>query len=205
MAMISGIDLSHHNGPVDFAQLASSGVVFAYIKATEGRFTQDRFYEANYAGLKDKGIFRGAYHFFYPNFDPQEQAENFLSVVTQLGPGDLPPVVDIEVSGEESPTAIATALQLWLDAVEEDLDRQPIIYTGPGFWNGSLGGTSAFSEYSLWVAHYTSNPSPTIPKGFTDYLFWQYSESGSVSGVKGNVDLDWFNGSSSDLAQLAGT
>src|SRR5690242_12636409 len=127
MAMISGIDLSHHNGAVDFAQLVSSGVVFAYIKATEGRFTQDRFYEANYVGLRDKNIFRGAYHFFYPNFDPEEQAENFLSVVTQLGPGDLPPVVDIEVSGEESPTAIAAALQLWLDTVEEDLDRQPII------------------------------------------------------------------------------
>src|SRR6185369_960202 len=161
--------------------------------------------EANYVGLKDENILRGAYHFFYPNFDPQEQAENFLSVVTQLGPGDLPPVVDIEVSGEESPTAIATALQLWLDTVEEDLDRQPIIYTAPGFWNSSLGGTSAFSEYSLWVAHYTNNPSPSIPKGFTDYLFWQYSESGSISGVKGNVDLDWFNGNSSDLAQLVGT
>jgi len=201
--MIAGVDLSHHNAAVDFAKLAAAGIGFAFIKASEGRFTKDAFYDANYAGLTQNQIPRGAYHFFYPNLDAQAQADNFLSVVTQLSPGDLPPVLDIEVSGEQSPAAIATAMQQWLDAVEETLGRQPIIYTGPGFWNASLGGTSAFSDYSLWVAHYTSSPAPNVPKGFADYLFWQYSESGSVAGVNGNVDLDWFKGSAADLTQLA--
>ena len=203
MGMIAGIDISHYNGAVDCSKLSAGGVNFAYTKASEGRFTKDPLYAANYAGLEQNQIFRGAYHFFYPQLDAQAQAANFLSVVTQLGPGDLPPTLDVEVSGEQSPAAIAAGMQQWLDAVEEELGRTPMIYTAAGFWNAALGGTSAFSEYPLWVAHYTSNPSPNVPKGFSDYTFWQYSESGSVPGIAGNVDMDWFNGSSADLAHLA--
>jgi lysozyme len=203
MGMIAGIDISHYNSTVDCGKLAAAGVTFAIAKASEGRSTKDPLYSANYAGLKQNQIFRGAYHFFYPQIDAQAQAANFLSVVTQLGPGDLPPTLDVEVSGEQSPAAIAAGIQQWLDTVEQELGRTPIIYTAASFWNTALGGSAAFSDYPLWVAHYTSNPSPNVPKGFSDYLFWQYSESGSVPGISGNVDMDWFKGSSSDLAQLA--
>jgi lysozyme len=203
-AMIAGIDISHYNGQVDCNYLPTAGIHFAYIKATEGRFTKDHCYAANYAGLKSNAIPRGAYHFFYPQVDPDAQADNFLSVVTQINAGDLPPVVDIEISGELAPTAIAMSLQQWLDRVEETLGRRPIIYTGPAFWNTAMAGTTAFSEYPLWVAHYTSNGTPRIPRGFSDFVFWQYSESGSLAGMNGAVDMDWFNGSPSDLVQLTG-
>ncbi|MGA2424987.1 MAG: GH25 family lysozyme [Terriglobales bacterium] len=202
--MINGIDVSHYNGSLDFGKVASAGVAFAYVKASEGRLTKDPLYSTNYAGLKQNQIVRGAYHYFYPQLDAQAQASNFLGVVTQLVPGDLPPVLDVEISGEQSPGAIASGIQQWLDLVQNTLGRTPMIYTYASFWNTALGGTSAFASYPLWVAQYTSNPSPNVPTGFSDYLFWQYSESGSVAGITGNVDLDWFNGSPADLNQLAG-
>jgi len=202
--MIAGIDISHYNGSVDCGKVATGGVVFAYIKASEGKFTKDPLYANNYAGLKQNQILCGAYHFFYPQLDAQAQASNFLSVVTQLTAGDLPPVLDVEVSGEQSPSDIATAMQQWLDNVQQNLGRTPVIYASTSFWNTALGGTAAFSGYPLWVAEYTSNPSPKIPAGFVDYVFWQYSQSGSVPGIAGNVDLDWFQGSPADLNQLAG-
>ena len=67
-------------------------------------------------------------------------------------------------------------------------------------WNTALGGTTSFAGYPLWVAEYTGNSSPRLPNGFADYVFWQYSESGSVPGIAGNADLDQFNGSRADLA-----
>ncbi len=201
--MIQGVDLSHYNGAVDFWKLAAGGVIFAFVKASEGKSRKDPLYLTNYAGLKRHQIVRGAYHFFSPQFDAQAQAANFLSVVNSLVPGDLPPVLDVEMDGEQTPSAIAAGIQQWLDSVQQSLGRTPIIYTSPGFWNTALGGTSAFASYPLWIAQYTSNPSPNIPSGFSYYLFWQYSESGSVPGVTGNVDMDWFKGSPADLNQLA--
>ncbi|HXZ42853.1 MAG TPA: GH25 family lysozyme [Terriglobales bacterium] len=202
--MVSGIDISHYNGSVNFAQLAAGALAFVYVKASEGQLTKDPLYATNYAGLQQNQIPRGAYHFFYPQLDAQAQASNFLSVVTQLNAGDLPPVLDVEVSGEQSPSAIAAAMQQWLDAVQQNLGRTPMIYTAAGFWNTALGGTTSFASYPLWVAEYTGNSSPRLPAGFTNYVFWQYSQSGSVPGIASNVDMDQFNGSSSDLNQLAG-
>jgi len=108
------------------------------------------------------------------------------------------------VSGEQSPSAIAAAMQQWLDAVQQNLGRTPMIYTAAGFWNTALGGTTSFASYPLWVAEYTGNSSPRLPAGFTNYVFWQYNQSGSVPGIASNVDMDQFNGSLSDLNQLAG-
>jgi len=202
--MIQGVDISHYNGPIDFGKVASAGVAFAYVKASEGRFTKDPLYPTNYAGLKQNQVPRGAYHFFYPQLDAQSQASNFLSVVTHLVPGDLPPALDVEVSGEQTAAAIAAGIQQWLDLIQQNLGRTPVIYSSASFWNTALGGTSAFASYPLWVAQYTSNASPNIPAGFSDYLFWQYSESGTMPGVTGNLDMDWFKGSPADLNQMAG-
>ena len=201
--MLAGVDLSHYNGAVDFGKFSGGGFAFAYLKASEGRFTKDPLYAANYAGLQQNGIPRGAYHFFYPQLDPQAQAANFLSVVTQLNSGDLTPVLDVEVTGEQTPSAIAAAMQQWLDAVQQALGSMPMIYTAPGFWNAALGGTTSFSAYPLWVAEYTGNSSPLLPAGFTSYVFWQYSQSGSVPGISAPVDMDYFNGGAQDLKQLA--
>lgn len=202
---ISGIDVSHYQGTIDWQKVAASGIAFAYAKATEGAATKDSRFTTNYNGMKSNGILRGAYHFFHPATDAKAQAENFMSVVQQLDLGDLPPSLDIEIDEEKSETEIIGGIREWIDTVETQLGRKPIIYTGASFWNEKVGGSGDFSDCLLWVAHYTSKPAPTIPKGFDDFTFWQYSNQGRVDGITDNtVDLDRFKGNMHHLKKLAG-
>jgi lysozyme len=93
---VNGIDVFHNNGTIDWENVAAAGVSFAFAKATEGETFRDPKFNANYTEMKNNGIIRGAYHFFRPNKDGRKQAENFLKLVQALGPGDLPPSLDVE-------------------------------------------------------------------------------------------------------------
>jgi lysozyme len=201
---VKGIDVSHNNNIVDWKSVAAAGISFAFAKATDGRSFQDPQFNVNYAGMKNNGIIRGAYHFFHPKTDAFAQAENFLKLVQALGPGDLPPALDVEVTDNKTASAIITGMEEWLGVVGTSLDCTPIIYTSASFWDANLAGTSEFAEHPLWVAHYTSDPQPNIPKGFSSYAFWQFTEDGAVNGVRGKVDLNRFNGTPEELRILAG-
>lgn len=196
---LQGIDVSDHQGTVDWTAVQQAGKVFVFIKATDGITWTDPDFATNWSGARAAGLLRGAYHFYETDDDPTAQAQNFLNAV-QLEPGDLPPVVDIEKLDSGS-TASQTVqdLQTWLDVVEKATGRVPIIYTSHGFWS-SLG-TSAFGSYPLWIAEYGVQ-SPTLPAGWAGWTFWQYSETGTVSGITGSVDLNVFSGTLADLAAL---
>ena len=202
--LVNGIDVSHNNANIDWKTVAADGIAFAFTKATEGKNFQDPQFNANYAAMKANSIIRGAYHFFRPSADAKAQAENLLEMVHALEAGDLPPALDVEVNDNQTPSAIISGIQLWLDVVGAALKCKPIIYTSASFWNANLNGTAQFAEHPLWVAHYTSKPQPNIPMGFSRYTIWQFSEQGVVKGIKGNVDLDRFNGSLDQLRTLAG-
>lgn len=197
-SQIHGIDVSHYQGAVDWQQVAQAGMAFAFVKATQGVGDVDSDFGANWAGVKTAGLLRGAYHFYEPGDDPQQQAEHFLSVVS-LEPGDLLPVLDIETLGSQTASEIVQGIGIWLQTVQTAINRAPIVYTAPGFWNGL--GTQQFGTYPLWVAEYGVS-SPKLPAGWTGWDFWQYSESGSVAGVAGSVDLDVFQGSPQALLQM---
>ncbi len=201
---IRGIDVSHYQGNIDWAQVAGAGIKFCYVKATEGSGLQDiRFHDYS-NGSKAAGLVTGAYHFFRPEVDAEAQAESFLHVVSALNPGDLPPTLDVEVDAGQSARAIVSGMQTWLEAVENVLGQRPLIYTNPAFWNSKVGGSAAFTDYVLWIAQYTLKPAPQVPTGFGDYLIWQFTEQGRVPGIAGNVDLDRFNGTPDELNALAG-
>jgi lysozyme len=198
---VAGIDVSDHQGSVDWNAVKQAGKSFAFIKATDGITWTDPDFATNWSGAKAAGLLRGAYHFYETNDDPTAQAENFLNAV-QLEAGDLPPVVDIEkLHSGGSVSQVVKDLQTWLDVVEKATGRMPIIYTDRSFWS-SLG-TSAFGLYPLWIAEYGVQ-SPSLPAGWANWTFWQFSESGTVTGVSGSVDLDVFNGSLAELEALAG-
>lgn len=201
--VVKGIDLSHRQNEVNWTRVAADGVQFCYIKATEGEGLKDVRFRENFNGSKEAGLLRGAYHFFRPDKDAEAQAESFLHVVPALSPGDLPPVLDVEVGAVKDCNSILEGMQTWVEAVENVLGRQPILYTYPSFWTQTLRGSARFSGYMLWVAHYTMKPTPMLPKGFDDYVFWQFSEQGQVDGITGNVDLNRFHGSREDLNALA--
>lgn len=193
---LSGIDVSKWQGSVNWPSVQAAGIAFAFARATYGNSVVDSYFDINWPAMKEAGIIRGAYHFFLATEDPTQQAEFFISTVRSLDPGDLPPVIDVE-SGSGTSSTLAADVQTWLNVVEQGLGRKPIIYTAPSYWNANL--TSAFGDYALWVAEYgVSSPKPV--NGWSNWTFWQHSSTGTVSGINGAVDLDYFNGTAQALA-----
>ena len=199
--MVRGIDVSRWQGVIDWNAVAGDEVGFAFIKATEGGdFTDPRFAD-NWAAAKQAGVVRGAYHFYRPQTSATKQAEHFLRTVP-LAAGDLPPVLDVEVTDGASPDSIARGVRTWLAAVERATGRRPIIYTRASFWTPSVG--AALSEYPLWVAHYRV-AEPKLPAGWGNWAFWQHTDEGRTAGIAGNVDQNWFNGTRDQLRTFAAT
>lgn len=196
----TGIDVSHFQGTVNWAEVAASGASFAFVKATQGITYVDPQFAGNWPAMKKVGLHRGAYHFYEPADDPTSQAQHFLSTVT-LEPGDLPPVLDVEINGGVSSSQLWSGVSTWLQHVQTATGRQPLLYTAPGFWDGNSPDL-ALCSYPLWLADYASQP--TLPKGWSAWQFWQHSETGTVSGVSTSVDLNLFNGTLSQLQEWLG-
>lgn len=180
-----GIDVSQHSGSVDFAVVAQDGYGFAFHKATEGVDLKDAAFEQSWAELEQAGLVRGAYHFYVTEDDPEEQAKFFIENV-ELGPGDLAPVVDVELIGHGTQPGLAERLQTFLDLLEAHYGVKPIIYTAPNFWDQHL--TADFGAYPLWVAEYGVDE-PRLPKGWTAWHLWQWRGDAPVAGVEKAADL----------------
>jgi len=189
----------------------SAGFSFAFAKATEGGTFRADTFPGNWRRMKGAGMVRGAYHFFRPSVDPKDQARNFLDYVAGVEPiesDDLPPALDLEHFPDSvrrqwesisKPERVSRVRQ-WLDIVETELNRKPIIYTSFGFWDSFMSGVRDFSSYPLWVAHYTRDSRPLIPNEWSNWTFWQYTDSTEVPGIPTpDEDGDRFNGSMSEL------
>ena len=199
--MLQGIDVSHWQGPIDWAKVGTS-VSFVSIKATEGKRGVDSLFEENWKGVAEDGRVRGAYHYFQPLIDPVAQARHFCDVVGSLGPMDLPPELDLENPPAWEGVKLADRVprvKAWIDEVRARLGRDPMIYTSAYFWKTVFASAPDFNALPLWVAHYTTKPAPAYPPGW-DWSFWQYSEKGTVPGINGPVDLNRFR--SDDLNAL---
>lgn len=198
---IHGIDISHHQKAIDWANVAavdSKGncIKFAFIKATEGITRQDLHFSSNWKNSKKAGLIRGAYHYYYPTRDATKQAENFISEV-ELTAGDLPPVLDIEVSKGKSKEEIVEGALIWCKAVEEHYGIKPIIYTNPVFYEKYL--KDDFDDYPLWIAHYYKEK-PRMQH--REWIFWQHTDCAIIKGIDKPVDLNVFNGDLDDLLSL---
>ena len=212
-----GIDVSHYQGTVNWGGVRKAGIMFTFIKATEGTALTDETFQANWQGALAAGVRRGAYHFYRPQYTGVSQAEYFLQTLGSLQNGDLPPVLDAEeipagtgqVPWSTDSSANAAQIQDFLTAVEKGLGVQPMIYSTASFFQDVMGSTTQFGGYPLWVAKYpTDNPvslqdpvppyPPTIlPSGWTSWNFWQYTQNGTIPGLFDSnqpVDLDLFNG-----------
>ncbi|MCC6558371.1 MAG: glycoside hydrolase family 25 protein [Polyangiaceae bacterium] len=198
---VEGIDVSYYQETVDWDAVKQSGREFAFIRVSDGVNYADSRFQQNWAGAKDAGVLRGAYQFFRPAQSAETQADMMVSAVGALGPGDLPAVIDVETADGQSSATIVKKIRTWLQKVEAGTGRRPIIYAASGFWN-TLSGTSEFSAYNLWVANYTTK-CPSMPSTWSGWSFWQYSDSGSVPGVEGGVDVNRFNGTLDQLLAMA--
>lgn len=195
---LNGIDVSHYQGAVNWAEVRGAGCAFAFAKATESTSIVDPQFAANWRGMKAAGIVRGAYHFFRPEQNAVAQANHFLQTV-QLEAGDLPPVIDIELNDGITGGALIAGVGNWIDTVAQATGMTPMIYTATYFWNEYMN--DGFGKFPLWLAHYSSAPQP-LPRGWANWTFWQYSQSLPIPGVEGNADHNRFNGAPADLQSL---
>jgi GH25 family lysozyme M1 (1,4-beta-N-acetylmuramidase) len=193
---VRGVDISEWQGNINWGQVAASGIAFAYVRVSDGIGHSDPYFQSNWANSKAAGLKRGAYQFFEPSESASAQAQLVVNAVGRLGPGDLPVMMDVETS-----TPNAGELDAWLAAVEQGTGKRPIIYTSPGLWNPWFPG-GGYGSDGLMVANWGVS-CPSLPAGWSDWVVWQYADNGSVPGISGGVDSDYFNGSQAQLDAYA--
>jgi lysozyme len=207
-------------GAIDWAKLAAAGRHFAFIKATQGTYDTQSTFGSDWSGALAAGVLRSPYHFFDGTDDGVAQANAFLAELTSAGGlavGDLPPLLDIECptastqaasesgceytgdSGWVAPATLQQRMFDWLDTVQAATGVTPIIYSYVSWFADVQVTDSKLADYPLFIASY--NPCATVPAPWTAATFWQYSATGTVSGIPGtgDVDEDRFFG---DLTQL---
>lgn len=199
---IHGIDISHYQGTINWSKLQSATigrcpVRFVMIKATEGSSKIDEMFDSNFENALEYGFIRGAYHFWSNKSSARDQAQFFLDKV-KLEKGDLPPVLDVESKPKDmSVEDFQREILTWLHIVEDRYHVKPILYTYHKFKMQYLG-TPVFNDYPYWIAHYyVENVDYTGP-----WKFWQHTDAGRLSGIRGYVDFNVYNGSFYDLRRL---
>jgi lysozyme len=187
-----GIDVSHYQGRINWDEVArDSKVTDVYLKATEGTGNVDDTYSYNFNECKRVGLKVGSYHFFRPQLSAKSQFDNFMSRV-ETRRQDLLPVVDIETTNGVSDAVLQTRLLEFCELLEKEFGKKPIIYTGKNFYNKHIHGNSRLRAYKFFIAAY-SFIEPDLYDD-NDYVLWQYSATGSVRGIRGNVDMSRFVG-----------
>jgi lysozyme len=200
--VVKGIDVSVYQGNIDWAAVKGSGIEFAIARVSDGTFKDTKF-DQNWPAMKAAGLIRGSYQFFEPGGDPNAQADLMIQKVGMLGAGDLPCVLDVEATGGQSAATIVANIHTWFDKIKAGTGKTPFIYTGKYFWKDNVASNADFADIPLWLAAYVS-PCPNTPDPWTSWVMWQYSSTGNIPGISGNVDEDEFNGTLQDLKVFAG-
>jgi GH25 family lysozyme M1 (1,4-beta-N-acetylmuramidase) len=201
---VKGIDVSYYQGTINWTAVKGDGVKFAYIRASDGLNTIDSKFEANWSGSRAAGIKHGAYQFFRPGQDAIAQADLLLDKIGgRLAADDLPPVIDVEASDGQSAAVITSKVKAWVAHVKAATGRDPVIYTGFYFWRDSVGAPDVTTS-PLWHAQYSTAACPNIAPPWQNWAIWQYSSTGTVAGISGNVDMNRWNGDEASLQAFLG-
>lgn len=206
-----GMDVSGWQRNVDWNTARKDGSRFAFVKASEGPWTLNDYFDQQYNGAADVGMIRGAYHFARPNLSSgAQQASIFVaSGGGWIGDGKtLPGVLDLEANTSDSsgncfglsPSQLVSWTKEFTRTYKSLTGRDAIIYTAYYFWQDCLAGSSAFSSSNpLWIAAYGAVVNNVwMPGGWPQFTFWQYASNGTFPG-----DQNVFNGTLAQLQTLA--
>ncbi len=194
---VHGIDLSKWNDTdIDWTAVKRAGIAFVFIKGTEGKDRLDPAFRTHWQNAAAAGIPHAAYHFYYFCSSPEEQADWFIANVPKEA-NMLPPVLDMEWN-HASPTCklkpdaetVRASMQRFMDKVEAYYGKRPIIYTSVDFHRDNLVG--AFPNYNFWLRAVAAHPSKIY--GDRRWAFWQYTSTGIIPGIKGEMDINVFSG-----------
>lgn len=190
---VRGIDISHHNGVIDFSAVKADSIDFVFIKATDGVGDLDANFVKNCRSAKAAGLKVGAYHFFRTHRGGRQQAEALLDAISGLEL-DLPLAIDIEEDSHSRGNAedVVPRIRTMLHELNE-AGYRTILYANYDQFKAYIDGN--FSEVDLWLA---TSREPSYE--FDPRTLWQFSHHGKVSGVSGDVDMNAFIGSSDDFA-----
>ena len=199
---VVGFDVSEYQGTIEWEEVKTVedtfSLSFVFIRATAGKNHVDKKFATNWKQAKENGFIRGAYHYYRPNENSIKQAEHFIKVV-QLEKGDFPPVLDIEdVPKTQSIDSLKVGLKRWLKKVEDYYKVKPIIYSSERYYKDFL--KDDFKDYPFWIANYNF----FVETIHDDWLFWQFTERGTIPGINGLVDLNIYNGTKKMMGYYSG-
>lgn len=213
---IRGVDVSRFQERIAWKQVGHTQIEFAFVQASRGsgddclvvpeQCAADPFYERNYKGARTQGLRVGAYHRAFASGpgingaqeDARAEANVFINSVGKVRGKDLVPVLDVETPFTDlDPETLKVWVRAWLNRVERKLGVQPMIYTNNSSWQ-ETGDTLDFAldGHPLWVANFDV-PRPLVPAANwagQSWSVWQYTSSGRVDGITGNVDKNRLSG-----------
>ncbi len=209
---VRGIDVSAYQGNVNWGAAANAGIKFAYVKATEGTTYTNPYFNGQYNGAKNNGLFAGAYAFARPDEpNAKAQADYFVNNAQWRVDGrTLPLMLDLEwpYSGSGvsnacwglSPAAMVNWIHTFVTEARARTGKPMLIYTSPYWWNPCTNSSRAFADQWLNIPYWNPGPPTYLPAGWSRWTIWQYDDAGSQPG-----DQDVFNGSLAQMAAWAGT
>lgn len=196
---IQGMDVARYQGRIDYGKVYASGVHFVYMKSTEGDDYIDPNFRDNWRAARASGMAHGAYHFMTWCSTAADQARWFVKNV----PADqdaLPPVLDLEWNHDSSCTKkfskadMLDKIHVMLDAMEKHTGKLPIIYTDITFHRDILEGEHF--DNAFWLRSTAAEPRERY--GNRQWMLWQWTQTGTLNGVVGEVDRNVFYGDEND-------
>lgn len=211
-----GIDVSSHQesqtGGINWGTIWTDGIKFVAVKATEGAYYTNPYAVTDLPAAAKAGLTTVAYAFAIPNggsngttqysASPVVQADDLVSFLTShsitvpaimLDIENQPPSYGSDPCYGLSQSAMVSWISRFGAEIAARTGQLPIIYTNPSWWSTCTGGSTIFGQTPIWAASWTTASSPTLPAGWSTWNLWQYTSTGSVSGITGNVDLDQLN------------
>ena len=192
---IQGLDVARYQGHIDFRAARADGVHFVFIKGTEGKDYIDPLFYENWRRAREAGVARGVYHFMTWCSLASEQAAWFVQMVPN-DPDALPPVLDLEwnnhskCKNKHNRADILEKVRVMLAAMEAHTGKLPIIYTDMNFHRDILAGE--YFPNTFWLRSTAAEPHKKY-RG-REWTFWQWTQTGTMSGVRNEVDRNAFYG-----------
>jgi lysozyme len=196
---VQGIDVARYQGSIDFSTVYASGVRFVYMKGTEGKDYIDPAFKDNWRRARAAGMAHGVYHFMTWCSTAAEQAAWFVKNVPS-DPTALPPVLDLEWNHDSSckrkwsKADVLEKVRVMLAAMERHTGKMPIIYTDIPFHRDILAGEHF--DNAFWLRSTAAEPHERYSN--RRWTFWQWTQTGTVKGVRTEVDRNAFYGDEND-------
>ena len=200
---VRGIDVSHHQGAIDWQRIAAQNIRFVYLKASEGGDWQDASFPGYLQAAHEASMAVGAYHYFTLCASGPLQAHNFIAAAPPSRTLNLPPAIDLEYVGNcgtrPEQGRLARELKAFIAIVKQHYGKTPVIYSTQRFFEDYLDNDPAFRAYPLWVRNLYGEAQWSHGR---TVMFRQFANHARLDGIKGSVDLDLYIGSKAQFAAL---